>query len=303
MRPLTIKYLAIMTALILALPTLGVAKGRPEPFLRASVGDEKVVEGERLIYEVTLFTPNPQVVGIEEVISPDFGVLPNTRSAADTSLDKVEIDGDTYYKAVVDRYFIGLNEKGKKAIKGGTYKLGFNQPERVDDPFWGPMVQNRTEVISLKAPDVSVKVSPLPVKGRPEDFSGAIGEYEISAFIPEGAVLSDKDALMIVTVSGFGDLTKSDLPEIRKAFPEGLQFKSMTDNRDFYVKDGRLGSEIEIECTFQPRSAGSFEISPIEFHYFNTKTGKYETAVSEPLEVEVETGLEEKDKRTVITDV
>ncbi len=61
---------------------------------------------------------------------------------------------------------------------------------------------------------------------------------------------------MTVNISGIGDLTDTPLPDIRSAFPPEIQFKSMTEDRSHYVKAGKLGSEIELECVIHPKKGG-----------------------------------------------
>lgn len=278
-------------------------KKSPEPFLEARTDMSKAVAGERLMYEVILYTPDPSVAGVELAVSPQFSGLPHTPSSPDSNLDTITIDGKRYFSAVIDRYFVGVNNKGKYVIKGGAYRVGINRRMEVNDPFWGPTVVSRVEAIDLKSPDVTVKVGELPEKDRPSDFSGAVGEFSISAYLPEGDIRAGEDAELIVTVSGFGDLANATLPEIRKALPEGLVFKSMTENREFYVKDGSLGSEIEIECVFTPREEGEYCLDGLKFTFFNSKKEKYETSVAPPLIIKtVESGAK-SEKPSVIMDV
>lgn len=298
-------YIAALIVLLLAsvaFPVQAKEKARG-PFLRAKVDREKVTEGERLIYEVVLFTPNPEVAGVESVYAPDFSGLPNTQSSADTRLEETVVDGQPYFSAVIDRYFLGVNQKGKYTIKGGAYKVGLNRRVRVNDPFWGPMVENEVDVFTLQSPDMKVQATALPEKGRPDDFSGAIGNYEVTAYLPEGIIRAGEDATLIISISGFGDLTDAALPDIRKAFPEDLQFKSMTDNRSHYVKDGRLGSEIEIECTFTPHKEGCYDVKGIDFNFFNSETGQYATATAPEVHVDVVTDCPEPDTPPEILDI
>ncbi len=53
--------LRILTIIVFLAPCFASGKSRGKktvPFIEASVNHEKAVEGERLIYEVTLFTPD-----------------------------------------------------------------------------------------------------------------------------------------------------------------------------------------------------------------------------------------------------
>lgn len=286
-------------------PPLSPGKGKdaPSPFLESRIEREKVVEGERLIYEVVLYVPEANVAGVEPVALPGFSRLPHTQTSPDSGFDRTGKDGIDYYTAVIDRYFVGFNEKGKFPVKGGLYRVGFNHPVQVNDPFWGPSVRNRLEVLELQAPDVTVKVSALPEKGKPDSFTGAVGDFQINAEIPSGNLRAGEDAYMVVCISGDGDLADSGLPDIRKSFPEGLQFKSMTDSRSHYVKNGRLGSEVEIEVVFLPKKSGSFTLDGLKFTFYNSRLGKYETAVAPPIVIEVGESLPGKDGASTIMDI
>jgi len=273
------------------------------PYLEARVDRRNVVVGERLIYEVVLFSPHSSIAGVEIVASPGLSILPSTPSSPDSQFSEIEVDGMKYYTAVIDRYFIGINEKGKYNLTGGEYRIGVGHRVQVNDPFWGPTIRNRIEAINLKAPDLTIKATALPSKDRPHNFSGAVGEFEVTAYLPEGNLRAGEDVDLIVSIAGYGDLTYATLPEVRKMLPEGIKFKSMTDSRSHYVKDGRLGSEIEIECVITPDREGEFIIDGIEFVYFDTKNGKYTTAKVPGLKMMVGEGIPSDSSPPVIIDV
>lgn len=296
------KALSLCILLCMSLSCFAKGQGN-QPFLKTRVVRDKVTEGENIMYEVILYSPSASVAGIEPVSSPGFEGLDVRHSAPDNKLVKVEVDGNDYYSAVIDRYFLRFPNKGKYLLTGANYRLGLNRQTEYFDPFWGPSLSSNVEVIGLKAPDVSVKVSGLPDRGKTQDFSGAVGDFEISAMIPEGSLRSGEDMFMMVTVSGTGNLENISLPEIREALPEGLQFKSMTDNLSHYVKDGELGSELEIECILTPKKEGSFVIDNLKFTFFNSRSGRYETIKAPRLEFEVAEGSTGKRRPPVIMEI
>lgn len=278
-----------LTALCcIQMSAFAVPKGKtPVPFLEVSIGRDKVTEGERLMYEVTLLTPVMDIAGIEIATPPDFKSLTFKQTSGDSGIGEVERGGVKYYTAIIDRYFVGFNNKGKYRIKGGEYRLGINHRIKVNDTFWGPTYRNELEVMNLSAPDVSVTVETLPEAGRPADYSGAVGSFSVTARAVQKEMRAGRDGVLIVSVAGNGDLNDAAIPDIRKAFPADLVLKSMTETRDYFVQDGKLGSEIEIECVFSPRKTGTFTIGGIEFKYYNSETHRYETAVSPDVEIEV----------------
>ena len=173
----------------------------------------------------------------------------------------------------------------------------------VNDPFWGPGYVNRVEVEELSAPDVMVKASPLPEKGRPDNFSGAVGNFNVTVSVPSGEIIAGEEAYLVVTLSGDGDLSGLAPPDVRQAFAKPLQFKSMTENRNEYISKGELGSELEMECVFVAEKEGTFTIGPISFSYFNPRTRRYEQAESTPVTIEVESGSASKSSPPVYIEI
>lgn len=290
-------------ALIFAVPSAWAkSKGEIPSFLEAKVDRTHTVEGERIIYEVTLFTPEPSVAGAEVTVNPDFTDLVAVRAASDSHMDRVKRDGVVYYTAVIDRFFVGTNTKGKYSIAGGDYKVGFNRQVTVNDPFWGPSVAHRVEVIDLSAPTVKIEVSELPEKGKPKDFTGAIGKFNVEISF-HSDVKAGEESCLLITVSGQGDLTDSGLPDVREAFGDGIHFKSMTENRSHFIQQGRLGSEMEMECSFVVEKPGRYVINPVRFTYFDSEKGKYVTAESNSLEVDVPEAKPDNTSPPVIMDI
>lgn len=281
-----------------------VAKERSDgAYLQTKVSRDKVTQGETLVYEVVLFTPDPSIEGVELISLPDFEGIDVSRSSPDNKLSRIEINGRPYYSAVVDRYFLRFPVKGGYKIKGADYRLGFYRQQEYYDPFWGRSLGKVVDAISLSAPEVNVKVSALPERGRPEDFSGAVGEFEIAASFPEETLNNGEDAVMTITISGIGSLEGVTLPNIPSMLPDGLQFKSMTDNVSHYIKDGELGSEVEIECVVMPKREGSFLIDSLRFNFYNNHTGKYETIAVPSFEIEAGSGLPGSGRPPVIMEI
>ncbi len=303
MRNFKVTALLILLMLFIAAPQAD-ARGKVEgPFLQARLSRDKMTEGETAVYEVVLFTPSPQIEGVEPVVYPEFTGADVSRSSADNRLTPIEINGKPYYTAVIDRYFLRYPESGKFKINGGQYRLGVYHKQEYYDPFWGRQYGNVVDAIALQAPESGVRVSALPQKGRPADFSGAVGDFEISVEFPEGKLRNGDDASMVVIIAGAGSLDGVLMPDIRAMLPESLQFKSMTDNINHFVKDGELGSEVEIECVVMPKKEGAITVDGVKFSYFNSKTGKYETIVASPVEITVEEGIPGSGKPPVIMEI
>lgn len=300
-----IKTIAISLLIILCCPVMGKTTGVKESvsFLEATVNHDKAVEGERLIYEVTLYSTDPSIAGIEMIAAPDFAGFDARRSAADLRLTEIARGGVKYYAVVIDRFFLSVNGKGRHLLRGGGYVVGFNRRVAVNDPFWGPGYANKVETTELSAPDITVKVSALPEKNRPDMFSGAVGNFDVTVTVPHGEIRAGEEAYVVVTVSGEGDLSEISPLDVMSAFRNGLHFRSMTENRSEYVSKGNLGSEIEMECVFVSDKPGTYTIEGISFVYFNPRTRKYEEAKSSPVVIDVGSGVSTKSASPVYMDI
>lgn len=297
-------YILIIAMTGIAFSSFGKKRNDPsKPFLETSITRSNVVEGEMLIYEVTLFTPDPDIAGIELAGNPIFDNLPVSRSAADNRLEETEVDGVRYYTAVIDRFFIDAENVGKHKLKGGAYRVGYTRRLVIEDPFWGPYITEKVEATNLEAPDVTVNVSELPLKGKPKDFSGAIGSFTIEVTVASDALHAGDEAYALIIISGEGDLSQAALPDVRSIFSDGLNFRSMTESRNHFVKEGRLGSEIEIECVFSPQREGEYKIGECSFSFYNPTLRKYERAVSVPIPVSIVPATLSKDSPTHYMDI
>lgn len=275
------------------------SSNEPSVFLETRVDQDHTVEGERIIYEVVLYSTDFSIAGTEICTNPEFSGLTIARAAADTHIDEIQKNGKKYYTAVIDRFFVGTNHMGTYTVCGGCYRIGFNRQATFNDPFWGPSIVNTVETVDVEAPDLKIVVSPLPNKGKPLSFSGAVGKFEIDVELDSDCI-AGMESCLLLTVSGKGDLSYARVPEVSSAFDDPLRFKSMTENRSHFIHQGSLGSEIELECEFIADKPGKYIIKPIEFTYFDTGRGKYLTITSRPLEIEVKEAAGTQSKPPVI---
>ncbi len=289
--------------LLLSSPFAWGKEKTPDAFLQTRVTRDKITQGETLVYEVVLYTANGSVAGVEPMTLPVFEGIDVRRSSADSQLAPVEVNGRKYYTAVIDRYYLRFPDKGKFKIPGGVYKLGTYHPREYYDPFWGRQIDNAVQVADLAAGALTVKVDALPERGRPANFSGAVGDYEISTSFPGGTLKKGEDAVLAISISGMGSLDGAELPDLPGMLPEGLQFKSMTDSVNHFIKDGELGSEVEIVCIVVPKREGRFVVDGISFCYFDSLTGKYKTIKAPELEIEAGSGLPGSNKPPVIMEI
>ncbi|MBI5136827.1 MAG: protein BatD [Nitrospirae bacterium] len=127
----------------------------------------------------------------------------------------------------------------------------------------------------LETEPITLQVRPLPAAGRPDGFSGAVGDLRLTATLTPDRVDLGDTATLAVTVSGRGNLqdiaavTLPDLgdaevyaPEIVDRFEQGPQ--------------GLKGVR-ELRYILIPRHAGELAVGEVTLPVFDPKAGVYKT--------------------------
>lgn len=284
----------LILALLTSLPCMGRKRSGgdrdSEMFVVATVSPSSGVAGQELLYEVRLYSETDAIARVGVGVPPQFGGLMVYDTGGDTSLSRTTYKGHEYFSAVIDRYYVDCRTAGKYSIDGGTYTVYEPVVKVVNDPFWGPMRQTVYEEYSLNASDVSVKISALPSVPSGFAFSGAIGEFEVTAWLPEGVIKAGDEAVAIVTIAGEGNLSDASIPDLKRAFSGDVRLKSVSEERNRFIKDGRLWEELELECTFLPLPAegsGECTIGKVSFGFYSPSRKRYIEVSSDPLTVDL----------------
>ena len=267
-------------------------RNKESTYLVASIDKDKIYKGEQVTVTYRIYTrvrlvnfntPSPpEAIGfwVEEIPQPTKPVV-----------EEEVINGIRYSTAVVGRFALFPTRSGELEL--GALPLDFK--ERVkrrrsnsifddffDDPF-GRFVTKRVLSNGLK-----INVLPLPEKGKPEDFSGAVGDFKIAAEIVESEAEVNDAITLRVKISGVGNIKSTKAPQIE--FPDGVEIFEPEITQQTSVKRGRIYGEKNFEYVLILRKAGLLELNKIELTYFNPKSNKYELSRSKPLTIDVEEG-------------
>lgn len=158
----------------------------------------------------------------------------------------------------------------------------------------------------LATDPITIVVRPLPQ--RPPEFSGAVGNFDVSASLLHSDVVQGVPTTLLVRVSGRGNpdaIAAPGLPEIRWAHvSEPTSESKYTDEQDY----GLIEKRFEYQIT--PLEAGDLTIPEIGFCYFEPALGNYRTEKVKPFQVHVKPsgeserlvaigGIQEQDKNAV----
>ena len=136
------------------------------------------------------------------------------------------------------------------------------------------------------APGIEIQVDPLPE--RPANFSGGVGQFNISAQLDKTSTKANDPVSLRIIVSGVGNLKLIKQPVINIPKDFDKYDPKITDQTKL-TSNGLEGSKI-YDFLIVPRHQGKYEIPPVEFTYFDTTSGSYKTARSESFTLDVAKG-------------
>ena len=133
---------------------------------------------------------------------------------------------------------------------------------------------------TLETDPVELEVRPLP-EGGPDDFRGAVGDYQVSARITSGEARANEPLTLALYITGRGNL--ETLPE--PALPELPGWRSFDGESSVntQITNGELVGIRTFERVYVPSAPGAFTIPPIPFSFFDPFGEEYRTVMTEPI--------------------
>ena len=259
-----------------------------ELFMRLYLSKHDAMVGEPITATLKIYQ-RANLTGFEDAKFPKFNGFWSQEVETPQSIEfQREQVGDKMYNAAVLRRWVLIPQKaGTLTIDPSEIVCLVNvRTQRAktgsifDDFFENDYVTQRQRVMT---PAMSVKVSALPA-GAPDGFTGAVGEYSVSAKLSKDALKTHDAASLIVTVTGKGNVSLVEAPKID--FPPDFEAYDVktTSGTD---RSGTSGSKT-FEYPFIPRSPGEFTLPPVKFSYYDVKSRRYATASTDSLKLSVE---------------
>jgi len=197
-----------------------------------------------------------------------------------------------------------------KVLKPGEYKV---ENGRTKSHIWtgrylktkfitinGQIIQEK-EIIELYAicPPLKFTVKDVPEKNKPEDFSGAIGDFNIEVITSNDTDLKVGDPITLnVNIIGDGAWELVQCPALQKLSAITDFFRIGIDMPvGEVVKENEI-SRKEFKVKLRVKSAAIKEIPSIPFSYFDIAKGQYITKYSKAIPIKV---FENNNKVEVVT--
>ncbi|MEY3896420.1 MAG: hypothetical protein RLZZ214_1940, partial [Verrucomicrobiota bacterium] len=205
------------------------------------------------------------------------------------------------------RYLVVTWFGGISATKAGKYPASLsvnatvavrdtaalNQPRRrmggpFDDPFFDsvfdqmntPMIQKD---VTLKSVDQEIEVRPLPTEGRPDGFTGAVGDFKFEGVqVPDNWKTGEPQQI-IAKLGGSGNFSLMKAPELTPA----EAWKTYSGKDEFAAGDeASFSGSKTFQFSAVPRRGGAQDVA-LGFSYFDPAAEAYKTITSPAKKIQV----------------
>jgi hypothetical protein len=140
--------------------------------------------------------------------------------------------------------------------------------------------------VVLKTDPVRITVRPLPAEGKPEDFSGAVGKFQISAQADRTELKAGEPITLTVRLSGDGNVKVVPSPDMSGL--EGFKIYESSSEEESKAVDGRIRGTKTWEWVIVPTTGGEVEIPPVTLSTFDPETGRYVRLATAAIPIDVD---------------
>lgn len=265
--------------------------GDDDLFIVATVNKKNVYEQEAILLTYKIYT----TVNLTNVSGkmPDlkgFHTQEVEMPKGNREFQLEHYKGRNYRTIVWSQYVLFPQQSGQLEIPSITFEGTVAQRVQSYDPFeaffnGGSSYVNVQKPI--RTPKLTINVSPLP-SGKPVSYSGGVGDFSISSSINATELKENEAVTLKLVISGTGNMKLIKTPEV--SFPADFEVYDPKIDNKFSLKVGGQSGNKVIEYLAIPRYGGTYTIPPVEFSYFDVKSGAYKTLSTPEYTLNVEKG-------------
>ncbi len=175
-----------------------------------------------------------------------------------------------------------------KYTKLGEPKVVEEKKQMGGMSFSSRSVKQESIETETTTPAIEISVKPLPDEGKPENFSGMVGNYSFSANFDKTNLKVGEALTLSINIKGDGTPGTITDPKL----PDWSDFRAVPPENEINKKinGGKVITTKSIKVFLYPKKKGSFEVPAITYSWFNPGKKRYETATAGPWTIEVEKG-------------
>jgi len=192
-------------------------------------------------------------------------------------------NGEDYRYVILRKTVLYPQKIGKLDIEPLSLDVTVEVPTNRRDIFGGRHMAQVNRNISAGKRTINVK--PLPEQGRPDDFSGAVGDFKFNVITSKSELNASESLDARVEVTGSGNLKLFQLPKLN--LPSSLEVYEPEHNENVRTDLAGMRGSISDNYTIVPQYKGKYPIPSISFSYFDLETETYKRISSGEIIIDV----------------
>ena len=193
------------------------------------------------------------------------------------------VNNRVFKSKVFKKAILYPQKTGKLEITPITLDLNISYPTGTEDFFGQPEynIARREVVSNIK----HIQVNPLPEKGKPDNFTGAVGKFEFDVNVQKSELKSGESLQLDLIVSGTGNLKLFEIP--KPSLPSN--FEIFEPKHQEFISENMKGitGKIMDSYTVIPQEKGSFKLKAQQFSFFDVQSKTYKTISSDAIDLNV----------------
>ena len=255
-------------------------------YLKAFVDKSTVYQNQQILVEYKLyFRVDVRSYNIEKLPTNTGFWMEEFKLPSQPRVGNEIINGINYRVATLRKVALFPTRSGEISIEPMTISLDavVKQKRRsrsifddfFDDPF------GRTVKTSVSSQSLNIKVKPLPQTGRPADFEGVVGQYNMALNADKKELKANEAVSLKLSLRGDGNIKLLKAPKIN--LPADMEIYEPKEKTNISRNNNKISGSKEIEYIVVPRFKGEYKINPVSFSYFDPIKSQYRTLKTDPI--------------------
>ncbi len=190
------------------------------------------------------------------------------------------------YRVIERKYALFPTQTGELTIGRASLTTTVASRNARRDPFdmFGDLFPQGQQIV-VKSEPIKITAKPLPTEGKPDNFTGTVGKFTITASADKTEVELNQPVTVSVKISGVGNIKSVGEPVIEES--SDFRVYRAASNENLTKVDDKIGGTKVYEEVFVPKRPGMLQIPALSFNYFDPKTNKYQSLTTQPITLSV----------------
>ncbi|HMN67897.1 MAG TPA: BatD family protein [Bdellovibrionales bacterium] len=244
-------------------------------FIQSDTDKQKAYVGEQVTANFYLYTRG-NIRDIDTLKYPSLKGFwkEEIEMATRLNFEQVVLNGIPYQRALLVSYALFPIKAGKAIVDQYKAKCTVITPSSFGF--------GRPYQFTKASRPLDIEVRDVPAEGRPQNFTGAVGRYKLSAKFEPPTGTTNQPVTLRIRFEGQGNAKLIELPNL--GLPPTFELYDQKSQAKF-MKDGTSYKEFEVLII--PREPGVFQIPAIAMAVFDPETAKFTSVASQPLTLTV----------------